>query len=318
MVMKHSISLCLTVLSVVLAFGGQSGQTLGWQPSPEYAQVPIWPGAVPDARPVAGPESVEITENGDLVAGKPYVSVGQVERPTMTVHRPKGKNTGAAVVVFPGGGYWILAIDLEGTEVCDWLTARGITCVLLKYRVPGDGKFPRSGPYPKSPMALEDAQRTVGLVRFHAAEWHIDPHKIGVLGFSAGGHLAAAISTHFARRLYAAVDAADKESCRPDFAVALYPGHLSLEPRIFELNPDIRVTRETPPTFLLQAEDDPVDRVENSLVYYAALRKAGVPVEMHLYPHGGHAFGLRRTKFPITAWPELVETWLGAMRMTPE
>jgi len=139
--MKHSISLCLTVLSVVLAFGGQSGQTLGWQPSPEYAQVPIWPGAVPDARPVAGPESVEITENGDLVAGKPYVSVGQVERPTMTVHRPKGKNTGAAVVVFPGGGYWILAIDLEGTEVCDWLTARGITCVLLKYRVPGDGKF---------------------------------------------------------------------------------------------------------------------------------------------------------------------------------
>ena len=146
----------------------------------------------------------------------------------MTVYSPTGKNTGAAVVVFPGGGYQILAIDLEGTEVCDWLTSKGITCVLLKYRVPGEGLFPRSGPYPESPMALEDAQRTVGLVRFHAAEWHIDPHKIGVLGFSAGGHLVAAMSTHFEKRLYPAVDAADKESCRPDFAVAIYPGHLSL------------------------------------------------------------------------------------------
>jgi len=236
----------------------------------------------------------------------------------MTVYSPKGKNTGAAVVVFPGGGYRLLAIDLEGTEVCDWLTSKGVTCVLLKYRVPGDGLYPRSGPYPKSPMALEDAQRTVGLVRFHAEEWHIDPHKIGVLGFSAGGHLVAAMSTHFTQRLYPAVDAADKESCRPDFAVALYPGHLSLDPKIFELNPDIQVTDQTPPTFLLQAEDDPVDRVEHSLVYYAALRKAKVPVEMHLYAHGGHAFGLRRTNLPVTGWPQLVETWLGEIGMIPE
>src|SRR5438309_6550822 len=146
----------------------------------------------------------------------------------MTVYSPTGRNTGAAVVVFPGGGYWVLYMDLEGTEVCDWLTSKGITCVLLKYRVPGEHLSPRSGAYPKSPMALEDAQRTVGLVRLHAAEWHIDPHKIGVLGFSSGGHLVAAISTHFDKRLYPAVDAADKESCRPDFAVAIYPGHLSL------------------------------------------------------------------------------------------
>src|SRR6202023_373216 len=222
--------------------------------------------------------------------------VGKVSRPTMTVHSPKGRNTGAAaVVVFPGGGYWVLAIDLEGTEVCDWLTFRGITCVLLKYRVPGEGLFPRSGPYPESPIALEDAQRTVGLVRFQAAEWHIDPHKIGVLGFSAGGHMVAAMSTHFGHRLYAAVDAADKESCRPDFAVAIYPGHLSLAKNSLGLNPDIHVTRQTPPTFLLQNEDDPVDRVEHSLSYYAALKKAGVRVEMHLYAQGGHAFGLRRT-----------------------
>jgi acetyl esterase/lipase len=252
------------------------------------------------------------------------------------------------MVVFPGGGYEDLAIDLEGTEVCDWLAPKGITCVLLKYRVPGEGMYPKSapypksGPYPRSPMALEDAQRTVRLVRFHAAEWHIDPHKIGVLGFSAGGHLVAATSTEFKTRLYAAVDAADKESCRPDFAVALYPGHLSMAaaewdaqqevrksvvrhsghlsavPKPFALNPDIHVTSETPPTFLLQAENDPVDDVENSLAYFAALKKAGVPVEMHLYAQGGHAFGLRPTKFRITGWPQLVETWLRTIGMIPE
>jgi acetyl esterase/lipase len=217
------------------------------------------------------------------------------------------------VVVFPGGGYQILAIDLEGTEVCDWLTSKGVTCVLLKYRVPGENMHPKAGPYPESPIALEDAQRTVGLVRFHAAEWQIDPHKIGVLGFSAGGHLVAAMSVHFDKRLYKAVDAADKVSCRPDFAVAIYPGHLSWSHTGLVMNPDIRFTKETPPTFLLQNEDDNVDGVEQSLVYYIALKKAGVPVEMHLYAQGGHAFGLRRTKLPATAWPQLVETWLGTI-----
>jgi acetyl esterase/lipase len=224
----------------------------------------------------------------------------------MTVYPPQGSGTGAAVVVFPGGGYNVLAIDLEGTEACDWLTSRGIACVLLKYRVP----CAKVGPYRDCPMALEDAQRTLGLVRFQADRWHIDPRKIGVLGFSAGGHLVAAISTHFEKRLYPAVDAADKESCRPDFAVALYPGHLAIPEKGFVLNPDIQVTRRTPPTFLLQAEDDPVDPVENSLVYYAALRKAGVPAEIHVYQKGGHAFALRRTDSPITEWPHLVETWL--------
>src|SRR5439155_24162976 len=204
-------------------------------------------------------------------------------------------------------------IDLEGTEVCDWLTSNGITCVLLKYRVPGEGKLPKSGAFPGSPEALEDAQRTVGLVRFHAAEWHIDPHKIGVLGFSAGGHLVAAVSTHFDRRVYTAVDGADQESCRPDFAVALYPGHLDYGKR--ELNARIHVTRHTPPTFLLHAENDNVDSVSNSLIYYTALKNAGVPTELHLYAEGGHAFGLRRTAFPITAWPRLVETWLRTIGM---
>jgi acetyl esterase/lipase len=294
----------LFVVCVVFAFGGLRAQTPAWQPSSGHQQVPIWPGAAPDEQPVAGPEVVATTGKDSLVVDRPWVSVGHVSRPTMTVYSPTGKNTGAAVVVFPGGGYQILAIDLEGTEVCDWLTSKGITCVLLKYRVPGEesypksAPYPKSGPYPESPVALEDAQRTVGLVRFRAVEWHIDPHKIGVPGFSAGGHLVAAMSTHFAKRLYPPMDAADKESCRPDFAVAIYPGHLSLSaaewdanqgPRKFvvrhsgtadkhfALNPDIPVTSQTPSTFLLQAEDDHVDDVSDSLAYYIALKNAGVP-----------------------------------------
>ena len=336
------IRLSILVCCVASAFGTLDSQTTDWQQSPGHTQIPIWPGTPPDSQPVAGPEIAKMSGPNELIGGKRAVGIERVSRPTMTVYSPAGNNTGVAVLVFPGGGYSTLAIDLEGSEVCDWLVPRGIACVLLKYRVPGDAgypkpaPYPKSGPYPESPMALEDAQRTMGLVRFHAAEWHIDPHKIGVLGFSAGGHLVAAISTHFAKRLYAPVDAADKESCRPDFAVALYPGHLSIAAAEWDaslarkkpavhfppnadkdlgLNPEIPVTREMPPTFLLQAEDDHVDNVDDSLAYYIALKNAGVPVEMHLYAHGGHAFGLRHTKYPITDWPLLVETWLRTIGM---
>jgi len=336
--MKASISF----LYALFALGSLSAQTVVWQPSSGHTQVPIWPGSVPDPQPVAGPEVATTSGKEEQVAGRPDVAVSNVSRPTMMVYSPNGKNTGVAVVVFPGGGYQILAIDLEGTEVCDWLTSKGITCALLKYRVPGNelypksASYPKSGPYPESPIALEDAQRTVGLVRFHAAEWHIDPRKIGVLGFSSGGHLAAAISAYSAMRLYSAVDVADKASCRPDFAVAIYPGHLSVSAaewdanqgarkyvvrhaasadKDLESNPDIPVTSQTPPTFLLQAEDDHVDNVDDSLAYYVALSKAGVPAEMHLYAQGGHAFGLRRTELPITRWPQLVEKWLHSIGM---
>ncbi len=294
---------------VVFACGDLSAQGDVWQPSPGHTQLPIWPGTAPDAEPVPGPENCTTTTK--LIAGRPAVVVNNVSQPTMTVYSSKENNTGAAVVVFPGGGYNCLAIDLEGTEICDWLTSRGITAVLLKYRVP-TLKFEG---YRESRQALQDAQRTLGLVRYHAAKWHIDPHKIGVIGFSAGGHMVAAVSTRFDQRLYPAVDAADEESCRPDFAIALYPGHLCKRGGDLELNPNVPVTGDTPPTFIVQAVDDPVDPVENSLVYFTALKKAGVPVEMHLYPHGGHAFGLRRTEHPITKWPELAETWLQTLGM---
>jgi acetyl esterase/lipase len=156
----------------------------------------------------------------------------------------------------------------------------------------------------------------LGLVRYHSAGLHINPHKIGVIGFSAGGHMVAATSTHFDKRSYPAVDAADQESCRPDFAMACYPGHLWDGEDDLNLNPNVTVTTNTPPTFLLQAEDDHVDGVEQSLVYYIGLKNAGVPVEMHLYAQGGHAFGLRPSKFPITEWPQLVEKWLKTIGMT--
>src|SRR6266436_82805 len=313
--------LWLKIFLAMFACSALNAQTTAWQPSPGHTQVPIWPKKPPDAQPVAGPETVKTVKDSP-VAGRAWLAVENVSQPTMTIYSPKGKNTGAAVVIFPGGGYELLAIDLQGTEICDWLNSHGITAVLVKYRVPHSGPYiddQHNRVYPKVPAALQDAQRTLGLVRFHAKEWHIDPHKIGVIGFSAGGHIVAGISTNFEKRLYPSVDDADKESSRPDSAIAVYPGHLwSSDRKVFELNPNVPVTSQTPPTFLLQAEDDPVDPVNNSLVYFAALKKAGVPVEMHLYAQGGHGFGLRRTKFPITEWPQLVETWLRTIGMIPE
>ncbi len=305
--------------AVALGRGAAAAET--WQPSAGHVQTPIWPGSPPDAQPLPGPE--RLAAGHTLVAGRPYGAILDVAQPTLTVYAPAGKNTGAAVVVLPGGGFVALAIDLEGTEVCDWLTAKGITCILLKYRVP-------SAPYDwhcdcrpddlaTPTQSLEDVQRTIGLVRLHAAEWHIDPHKIGVLGFSAGGYLAAEISTKYRQRLYAPVDDADAQSARPDFAVLVYPGHLAPGKTDGDtLNPNVPVTPDTPPTFLVQAEDDGVDGVNQSLVYYAALKKAGVPVEMHLYARGGHAFGLRRTALAITGWPRLAETWLHTLGMMPD
>ena len=285
-------------------------QKPAWQPAPGHTTLSVWPQAAPGAQPNPGPEIDTTTAKDNLIAGKPLMRLGNVSAPTLTLYTPAGNNTGAAVVVFPGGGYRILAIDLEGTEVCEWLNSAGITCVLLKYRVPD------SGPYPKSSAALQDAQRALGIVRSHAAEWHIDPHRIGVLGFSAGAHLAAALSTHFEQRLYDAVDATDQVSCRPDFAVIVYPGYLAISEQNFAPNADIHVSDKTPPSFIVQAEDDPV-HVENAAVYFQALKNAKVPAELHIYAEGGHGYGLRRTALPVTGWPKLVETWLGTIKMLP-
>jgi acetyl esterase/lipase len=300
-------AICILAAMAACSFSLMA-QHSGWPPAPGHLTIPVWPGVAPGAQANLPAEADTTTAKDNLVAGRPVLRLGNVSVPTLTLYSPKGYNTGAAVVVFPGGGYQILAMDLEGTEVCDWLNSSGITCILLKYRVPG------SGPYPKSAAALQDAQRAMGLVRQHAAAWKIDPKRIGVLGFSAGGHLAAAISTHYEKRLYNPIDAADKLSCRPDFAVVVYPGYLAMEHRHFALNPDIHPTADTPPTFLVQAEDDPV-HVENSVVYFMALKNAKVPAELHVYAQGGHGYGLRLTELPVTTWPQRVETWLHTIKM---
>src|SRR5271165_6341802 len=280
------------------------------QPAPGHLTMPLWPQGAPGAQANPGAETDTTTAKDRLVAGKPVVRLGNISVPTLTLYAAKGKNTGVGIVVFPGGGYKILAIDLEGTEVCDWLNSAGINCILIKYRVPD------TGPYPKSSAALQDAQRAVGIVRSHAAEWHIDPKRVGVLGFSAGAHLAAALSTHFEQRLYDPIDAADKLSCRPDFAVIVYPGYLALADQNFAPNPDIHVTDKTPPSFIVQAEDDTV-HVENATVYFLALKNAKVPAELHIYAEGGHGYGLRRTALPVTTWPESVIIWLHTIQMLP-
>ena len=294
---------CLLILAT-LAGGSASlfAQKPAWQPAPGHLTIPLWPNGAPGTPPNPAPEADATTAKDNLIAGKPIIRLGNVSSPTLTVYTPQHKNTGAAMVVFPGGGYRILAIDLEGTEVCDWLNSAGIACVLVKYRVPD------SGPYPKSSAALQDAQRALGIVRAHADEWHIDPRRIGVLGFSAGAHLAAALSTHFEQRLYDPIDRADGLSCRPDFAVIVYPGYLALTEKNFAPNPDIHVAAQTPPSFIVQAEDDPV-HVENAVVYFLALKNAKVPAELHIYAEGGHGYGLRRTALPVTMWPVSVETY---------
>jgi len=297
----------MTALSTTLL-----AQSSGWPPSADHLTMPIWPGVAPGAPTNLPPEADMTTAKDNIVAGRAVLRLGNVVAPTITLYKAKkaGSSPGPAVVVFPGGGYRILAIDLEGTEVCDWLNSAGVNCVLLKYRVPG------TGPYPKSNAALQDAQRTLGLVRQHAAEWGIDPNRIGVLGFSAGGHLSAAISNLYDKRLYDPIDEADKLSCRPDFSVVVYPGYLALAEQNFAPNADIKPTANTPPTFIVQAEDDPV-HVENAVVYYMQLKNANVPAELHVYAQGGHGYGLRHTALPVTTWPQEVEKWLHTIKILP-
>jgi acetyl esterase/lipase len=268
------------------------------------APIRLWPGTAPGDTVALEEKSDTSGPTDHLVAGRPVMRTGNVSVPTLTVYPvPADRNTGAAVVVCPGGGYHILAIDLEGTEVCEWLNSIGVTAVLLKYRVPK-----REG-LPDYAAALQDAQRTVGLVRSHATEWAIDPARIGVLGFSAGGNLCAVLCAHSGARTYPRVDSADDVSCRPDFQVLIYPAYLVKEGSSDGINPAVAVTGSTPPTFLAMAQDDPV-HVENALGYAQALQQAKVPMELHVYPTGQHGYGLRPAKDYVTTWPQRAADWM--------
>lgn len=281
------------------------------QGAEEPPELPLWPGAVPGDYGKIGPERVRAPSEAPTKDAK---WITGVTKPTLTVFRlDKDKNTGTAIIICPGGGYWNLAWDLEGEEVAAWLNRVGITGVVLKYRVPRRPGQPEALP---APGPLLDAQRAVSLVRSRAAEWGINSNCIGIAGFSAGGHLAIATATHFDQRAYSAIDEIDKVSCRPDFAIAVYPGYL-IEQRVagVETNknaiaPYIRIPKETPPIFLVHASDDPVAGAENSAVMYMALKQAGVPAELHVYAQGGHGFGVRRSSLPCSTWTERCVAWL--------
>lgn len=292
---------------------------LSWPPTHQTEEL-IWPHGAPDmGGTTLPPEQLQTTRAPDVVAGRPYRYISNVSAPTMTIFPPQGMNTGAAMVVFPGGGFEILAIDLEGTEICDWVTRNGITCILLKYRVPGTNdqydRTCRCHRQPRVLTSLQDAQRTIRLIRSRAQTLGLDPNKIGVIGFSAGGYLVAQTS-NIVTPNYAPIDTADLLSSRPDFALAIYPGHIWRPPG-FRIDPTLNVSGQTPPTFIVQAWDDDVDDVNQSLVYARALEMADVSTEVHLFAHGGHAFGIRATDQPITRWPVLAEAWLRSIGILP-
>ncbi len=274
-----------------------AGACLGAEPRP----VNLWPGDAPGERGDIGPEHDTTVASDNLIAGRPVIRTGNVSVPTISVYpAPSGQGTGTAVLVFPGGGYHILALDLEGTEVCEWLNSIGVTAALVKYRVP------RREGQPAYAAPLQDAQRAMSLFRLHARDWGVDPLRIGVLGFSAGGHLCAVLSASTSRT-YPRIDEADDVSSHPDFQVLVYPGGLVKEGGFLTLAPEVAVTNATPPTFLAMAEDD---HVENILAYAIALKGEKVPMEMHLYPTGGHGYGLRPTKDSVTTWPLRAAEWL--------
>jgi acetyl esterase/lipase len=285
-----------------------------WQATAGGTQIPLWPANVPLAKPDTG-DHPEGTGNGSpTVGGRPWHWASYVARPTMTIYRPKGRNTGAAMMVLPGGGFAAVATDLEGTEVCDWVVRQGMTCVMVKYRAPQawpkvNGRQQR----PEVVLGLEDAQRAMGLLREQAGAYGVDPHRIGVIGFSAGAYLVTAMS-NTGERTYPLTDAADRQSPRPDFAIVAYTARVlddSKGRNSLELQPWVKISSDAPPTLIIHAMDDPVDDVRQAMAYALALNDAGVPVDMRLYAKGGHAFGLRPTADPITReWPGQVEQWL--------
>jgi acetyl esterase/lipase len=294
----HPFDKALVILGAIGVFAlSQAGAT---EPS---RTIELWPQGAPGEKGGLGEERDMTKPSDGLVAGKPVIRLGNVSKPIMALFPAPGGRETPAVLVCPGGGYNILAWDLEGTEVCDWLNSIGVTGVLLKYRVPKrDGLEKHTPP-------LQDAQRAMGLLRARAKEFGIDTRRIGVLGFSAGGHLAATLSNNYQQRTYPRMDEADVASCRPDFTILIYPAYLTLKDEGDKIAPELKITAETPPTFIAMAEDDPV-RVENAFFYGLALKKTNVPVELHVYPSGGHGYGLRPSTNLVSTWPGRAEDWL--------
>jgi len=286
----------LTAVAFILAFAAVS------RAADETPAMDIWP---------AGVCKTQRKEPEKLVSTNKVSRYSNVSTPTITLRpAPKDKATGAAVIVCPGGGYSILAWDLEGLEIADWLNSIGVSAVVLKYRVPEQRQEDANGFAP-----LMDAQRTISLVRSKAAEWGINPKKIGILGFSAGGNLTALACTNFEHRSYAAADEVDQVSCRPDFGVLVYPAYL-LKDKSNELTDNLPISEKTPPCFFVHADNDRISSA-GSAVMYLAFKRAGVPSELHIYTQGGHGFGLRPTPRPCCQWPTRCEEWMRSTGIIP-
>ncbi|TXT33722.1 MAG: xylanase [Planctomycetota bacterium] len=264
----------------------------------------VWPGKPPGETKELPPEADQTKPQDRLIAGRRIIKLGNVSMPQMAVYRPaKDKDTGAAVVICPGGGHHILAYDLEGTEVAEWLNEIGVTGIVLKYRVPF------RDPDKRWLAAVQDAQRAMSLVRSKASEWKLDPKRIGILGFSAGGQVAGLTSIFDEQRQYEPLDNVDKVACRPDFAMLIYPGGFDDRGQP-KLRDEVQVTKQSPPMFFVHAFDDGVTAL-NTLLLATELKKVGVPAEVHVYATGGHGYGLRHVDGqPVTDWPKPCEAWL--------
>jgi acetyl esterase/lipase len=314
------VSALLTLIVVASAFANEPA-TRPDQP----IVVDVWPGKPPGEIGNIGPEQFwDKRPDGKPippVGGKPVKWLTNVSQPTLTLYRPtKDRDTGAAMLICPGGGLTYLAWDAEGEEVAAWLNSIGVTGIILKYRVPR--RPDQMAPQLRSiwhVRPLQDAQRAMSLVRSRASEWGLDPHRIGMIGFSAGAALTAWTSTNFDRRAYDTIDDIDQISSRPDFAVMLYSGGGASPARgsaIYQLDPDVRIGKETPPMFLVAAGDDG-DKAEIAAAFYLAGKRAGVPCELHLYAAGGHDFALRPTTRPCSTWPQRCAEWLRAEAVIP-
>ena len=248
--------------------------------------LPLWPDRLDTSRETVQPD------RGDGV-----LRLTDVINPSLEVFLvPPSPHPAPAVLVCPGGGYSKLAYNKEGTEIATWLNGIGVSAFVLKYRVPDN----RAG-------AFADAQRAMGIIRHRAAEWNVDKSRLGVLGFSAGGHLAASVSTRYATRGYESVDDADEQSVRPDFTVLVYPAYIAADG--YAVVPEIPVDGNTPPAFIVQTQDD-THYINSSIAYYTALKEGGVPAELHLFPVGGHGYGMRPSGNAVSSWPKLVARWL--------
>jgi acetyl esterase/lipase len=272
--------------------------------------VEIWPGRVPDESGNIGPERFVMSPKLDrkqVEVTEPTKMVTDVTKPTVTIYRPaKDKETGTAILICPGGGYWNLYWQLEGEEVAAWLNSVGVTGIILKYRVPRRPDEPKGEP---ARRPLQDAQRAVSLVRSKAGAWGINPQRIGMVGFSAGGHLAIATATSFDKRTYEPIDDVDKISCRPDFAILVYSGYLKAKDKD-ELAPGLRIPSGTPPVFLAHGGEDIISSPEQSVFMYLALKRAGIPAELHIYAISAHDFGVRTNDHPCSTWTESCAHWL--------